>query len=143
MITAIVGTVIVLLCFTVVIAVARDRGPQPSDVAIAYELAWDRLDFESLWSMSGAELRDGRDRRDFVVTKRAAYERQPGLGSLAENVFIDDLAVVGDTAVVSTTVALRDGTTVHNEVGLARRSGRWLVVAYQLAPEEDARRATP
>jgi hypothetical protein len=142
-ITAIVGAAIVLLCFTVVIAVARDRGPQPSDVAIAYELAWDRLDFESLWTMSGAELRDGRDRRDFVVAKRAAYAQQPGLGGLAENVFVDDLAVVGDTAVVSTAVALRDGTTVHNQVGLARRSGRWQVVAYQLAPEEDARRASP
>jgi hypothetical protein len=35
---------------------------------------------------------------------------------------------------VTTRVELRDGTVVHNVVQLARRSSRWQVVAYRLAP---------
>src|SRR6476661_305363 len=48
-------------------------GPGPSDVAIAYERAWNDLDFNLLYDLSGAELRDGLRRDQFVATKRAAY----------------------------------------------------------------------
>ena len=58
-IIAIVGTIILVLMIAVVVAIARDRGPGPGDVAVAYELAWDRLDFESLFTLSG----DGAARR--------------------------------------------------------------------------------
>ena len=70
MIIAIVGIVILALMLAVVVAIAKDRGPGPGDAAVAYELAWDRLDFESLFTLSGAELRDGLDRHGFVAAKR-------------------------------------------------------------------------
>ncbi|HXY95216.1 MAG TPA: hypothetical protein VEP49_22345 [Acidimicrobiia bacterium] len=136
MITAIVGGAILALCFAVVIAIARDHGPGPGETAVAYELAWDQLDFGVLWNLSGRELRDGLDRRDFVAAKRDAYEQQRTLRGLVEHVGVDEATVTsrGDAALVTTRVELRDGTTVHNVVQLARRNARWLVVAYRLAP---------
>ena len=73
MILAVVGGIILLLCVALVIAVARDPGPRPDEVAFAYELAWDRLDFDSLWTLSGTELHDGLDRKSFISAKHAAY----------------------------------------------------------------------
>lgn len=140
MIFAVVIALVILLCFAVVFAIAKDRGPGPVEVAVAYEMAWDRFDFDVLWSLSGAELRDGLDRRDFVATKRAAYANQRSLSELGADVTIEDSATRGEAAVVATCVALRDGTAVRNHVQLARRTGRWQVVAYQLATESDSSR---
>jgi hypothetical protein len=136
MITAIVGGVILALCLALIVAVARDRGPSPGDTAVAYELAWDRLDFDALWTLSARELRDGLDRHGFVTAKRAAYEQQRALTGLTEHVGVDDVTVTsrGEVALVTTRVELRDGKTVHNLVQLARRNSRWQVVAYRLAP---------
>ncbi len=134
MLTAIVGTAILLLCLAVVVAMARDAGPSIDEVATSYELAWDRLDFESLWALSGSELRDGRSRPDYVRAKRAAYAQQPGLGRLAARVVVEDHAEVGSSAVVLTRVDLHDGSVVHNRVTLERRIGRWQVVGYELSP---------
>jgi hypothetical protein len=136
-ITAVVGVVILVLALAVVVAIARDRGPGPGDVAVAYELAWDHLDFESVFTLSGAELRDGLDRRGFIAAKRTAYEQRHSLGGLVERVGIDQEASVGDAAVAITGVELRDGTVVHNRVELARRTGRWQVVAYRLEPSTE------
>ena len=55
-----------------VVLVSADPGPSPVDVALAYEQAWDHLDFEGLWSLSGDELRDGLRRPEFVAAKNAA-----------------------------------------------------------------------
>ena len=137
MITAIVGAVILVLALAVVVAIARDRGPAPADVAVAYELAWDRLDFESLFTLSGAELRDGLDRHAFIAAKRTAYEQQHALGGLVDRVGVDQVASVDDAAVVITRVELRDGTVAQNRVELARRTGRWQIVAYQLEPSTE------
>jgi hypothetical protein len=137
-IIAIVGTIILVLMIAVVVAIARDRGPGPGDVAVAYELAWDRLDFESLFTLSGTELRDGLDRGGFVAAKRSAYDQQPGLGGLAERVGIDQVVSVGDAAVAITTVELHDQSVVHNRVELARRNARWQVVAYRLEPSTES-----
>ncbi len=137
MITVVVGVVILALALAVVVAIARDRGPGPGDVAVAYELAWDRLDFESLFTLSGAELRDGLDRRGFVAAKRTAYEQQASLGGLVERVGVEQVASVEDAGVVITRVELRDGTVVHNRVELARRAARWQVVAYRLEPSTE------
>jgi hypothetical protein len=136
-ITLVVGVVILALALAVVVAIARDRGPGPGDVAVAYELAWDRLDFESLFTLSGAELRDGLDRRGFVAAKRTAYAQRASLGGLVERVGVDQVASVEDAAVVITRVELRDGTVVHNRVELARRTARWQVVAYRLEPSTE------
>ena len=78
MIFAVVITLVLLLCLAVVIAIAKDRGPGPEDVAVSYEMAWDRFDFDVLWTLSGTELRDGLDRHEFVDVKRAAYANQRG-----------------------------------------------------------------
>lgn len=141
MITAVVGILVLALAITVIVMIAKDRGPGPGEVAVAYEQAWDRLDFESLFTLSGVELRDGLDRRGFVTAKRAAYAQQHELGGLAERVGIDQVANSRDLAVAITTVELHDHGVVHNRVEMARRNGRWQVVAYRLEPAaEDAPR---
>ena len=141
MITAVVGIIVVALAITVVVVIAKDRGPGPGEVAVAYELAWDRLDFESLYTLSGSELRDGLDRRDFIAAKRTAYATQHDLGRLVERVGVDQVANRRDAAVAITAVELHDQAVVHNRVEMTRRNGRWQVVAYRIEPSaEDAPR---
>jgi len=135
-IVAIVGILLMVVSVAVVVAIAMDPGPQPEDVAVAYEVAWDKLDFESLYTLAGPELRDGLDRRQFVVAKQAAYAQQHAMTGLAERVGVDDGATAGDAAIVATRVELRDGGVVLNRVDLARRKGRWEVVGYRLAPTD-------
>jgi IS4 transposase len=137
-ITAIVGILVLVLMFSVVVAIAKDPGPGPEDVAVAYEVAWDRLDFESLFTLAGRELRDGLDRRQFIEAKRAAYANQTAMTGLEARVGVDDSAESGDAAIVATRVDLHDGGVVHNRVDLARRNGRWEVVGYRLAPVPSA-----
>jgi hypothetical protein len=138
LVTAIIAGAVLFLCLALVVAVARDPGPPPGEVAVAYELAWDRLDFETLWSLSGAELRDGRPKHDFVAAKRAAYDRTPGLAGLARHVLLEDVTTGADVAVARTRIELTDGTVVRNELRLARREGTWQVVAYDLRESSDA-----
>lgn len=132
MVTAVVLTAIVVLCIALVVAVARDRGPSPGDVAVAYELAWDRLDFETLWTLSGPELRDGRAKDEFVADKRKAYEHNTGLTGLAHEVALEDVVAGDELAAVRTRIELRDGNVVRNELHLVRRDQRWEVVTYEL-----------
>jgi hypothetical protein len=140
-ITAVVGIVVLALAITVVVVIAKDRGPGPGEVAVAYELAWDRLDFESLYTLSGLELRDGLDRRDFIAAKRKAYAQQHDLGGLVERVGVDQVANSREAAVAITAVELHDQGVVHNRIEMTRRNGRWQVVAYRLEPSaEDAPR---
>ena len=138
MIFAAVLVVILVLVVAVAVGIARDSGPTPADVATSYEEAWDRLDFDALYAMSGQELRDGLERRAFVATKRAAYSHQPDLRSLASGITIVHVASSGETAIVVTEVVPHDGTdprtALRNRIDLARRSGRWEVVGYRLAP---------
>jgi hypothetical protein len=134
MLVAIVGAVLLALCLAVVVAVAKDNGPEPYDVAVSYEHAWDRLDFDALWTLSAAELRDGLDRKHFVSAKRAAYAERQELRGLAAAVTVADSVVRRDNAIVTTRVELRDGSVVHNAVQLVRRSSRWQVAAYAMVP---------
>lgn len=128
--------VVVLLCLALVVAVALDPGPPPGEVAIAYELAWDRLDFDTLWLLSAPELRDHRNRDEFVRAKRDAYADRRALAGLARHVTLDDIVAGSDAATARTQVELHDGTVVHNQVQLIKHVGRWLVCAYDLAPEK-------
>jgi hypothetical protein len=136
-ITAIVGVIVLALMIAVVVAIAKSRGPGPGEVAVAYELAWDHLDFESLFTLSGTELRDGLDRRGFMAAKRSAYAEQRALGGLVEQVGLDQIASSRDAAVAITAVELHDHAVVHNRVEMTRRNGRWQVVAYRLEPSAD------
>ncbi len=124
------GLVVLLVVFGV--AAATDPGPPPAEVALGYELAWDRLDFDTLWSLSTAELRDRRSRRDFVAAKRAAYREQPDLRRLTRNIAVEEATAGPHVAVVITAVELRDGSTVRDELKLVRRAGRWQVLTYNL-----------
>jgi hypothetical protein len=119
--------VIVLFMF---VAIATERGPQPSDVALAYEMAWDRLDFDTLFDLSGPELRDGAKREGFIATKRAAYSTTTR-GRLAAHIEVENVTEAADTALVVTNVATDQGS-MHNNVLMERRSGRWYVTAYSL-----------
>jgi hypothetical protein len=131
-ISAIVAVVIFALVITLVVIFAREPGPMPTDIATSYELAWDRLDFETLWTLSAPELRDGLDRREYVAAKTRAYEGRHELRNLAERVDIDDANVGIAHAAVRTRVTLRDGAVVRNDVVLTKRSAAWLVTGYQL-----------
>jgi hypothetical protein len=137
MIFAVVIVVVLLLCFALVVVIAKDRGPAPVDVAVSYEMAWDRLDFDVLWTLSARELRDGLDRHEFVTQKRAAYANQRALSELGADVTVEDGTLRSGVASVTTHVALRDGSSVRNRIVLVRRTGRWQVVAYQLAPDHE------
>jgi hypothetical protein len=134
-IAAIVALVVVALVLALVVVVGLEPGPDPGEVAVSYELAWDRLDFDTLWSLSGTELRDGRSRHEFMADKREAYAGQRELAGLAREVTLDEVLRGSELAAVRTRVVLRDGTDVRNQVQLALREGAWKVIGYHLHPE--------
>ena len=129
---------VVALAIALVVIVALDPGPTPGDVAIAYEQAWDRLDFNTLWTLSGTELRDSRTRDDFLQGKGEAYAGRSALAALARQVEVDDELVGSELAVVHTRLQLRDGASVRNQVELAFRDGAWKVIGYRLEGEPPA-----
>jgi hypothetical protein len=137
-IAAVVAFVVIALVLALVVAVGLEPGPDPGAVAVAYELAWDRLDFDALWTLSGVELRDGRSRAEFIADKHEAYEGQRTLAGLAREVKLDEVMVGSELAAVRTRVVLRDGTTVRNQVQLALREGTWKVIGYHLEPDAPA-----
>jgi hypothetical protein len=139
-IAAAVAFAVIALVLALVVAVGLDPGPSPGAVAVSYELAWDRLDFDALWSLSGNELRDGRSRREFMDDKREAYEGKRSLAGLARDVKIAEVLVGSELAAVRTRVLLEDGTSVRNQVQLALREGTWKVIGYHLEPDTSAER---
>lgn len=120
------------------VAVAREPGVSAADTAIAYEIAWDRLDFATLFDLSGDELRDGLDRGAFAAAKEAVYARLPERGRLLARVEVARQSVVdgvdGPVVGVVTRVTTSDGV-IHNDLALERRGGRWVVVAYALGSD--------
>ena len=142
MIAAGVAFAVIALVLALVVAVGLEPGPDPGDVAVAYERAWDRLDFDALWALSGIELRDGRSRSEFIADKREAYAGQRALAGLANEVNLDEILVGSELAAVRTRVLLRDGTAVRNQVQLALREGTWKVIGYHLEPDAPAERRT-
>jgi hypothetical protein len=124
--------VIAILVGVLFLAVGRENGPAPADVALAYEMAWDRLDFGTLYDLSGAELRDGSRRPGFVAAKRAAYTGVQR-GRLAAKIAVENVVESPETALVVTNVFTADGA-VRNNVLMERHAGRWYVVAYSLRP---------
>jgi hypothetical protein len=141
-IAAAIAFVVVALVLALVVVFGLEPGPDAAAVAVAYELAWDRLDFDTLWALSGAELRDGRSRREFIADKREAYEGQRALAGLAREVKLDEVLVGSELAAVRTSLVLRDGTSVRNQVHLALREGTWKVTGYHLEPDSPAEHAT-
>ncbi|MGH9002351.1 MAG: hypothetical protein ACRDYV_04415 [Acidimicrobiia bacterium] len=110
----------------------RGAGPGPADTAVAYEHAWDRLDFATLWNLSSDKLRDGRSRADFVAGKKAAYQSE-GLSRLVRSVRPEIVDVSGPLARVVTRLELADGQSIRDEMLLERVGSAWRVTAYHLA----------
>lgn len=136
MAVAVAGLLVAAAIVVMWVVVAREPGPPPEETAVAYELAWDRHDFTTLFSLSGEELRDGMDQRSFVASKRQS------VGALASSapaasVRVESVDSDGSVAHVVTAVSARDDT-VRNDVVLERRSGRWEVVAYALRADAEA-----
>jgi hypothetical protein len=111
-------------------AFAREQGPAAADVAIAYENAWDQLDFDLLYDLSGDELRDGLGRKQFVAAKKAAYTGDRH-GRLGAEVAVEESMSTGQTALVVTRVTTSEGS-VRNNVMLEHRPNGWLVVKYSI-----------
>lgn len=137
---AVLTTSVIVVVFgligALIVAIAVEPGSSPRDAALAYELAWDRLDFDTIWTLSSEALRDGRKRPDFIRDKRAAYHSQPRLATVVEHVEIEAVARHGrDAAAVLTRLDLRDEPSVRNELHLERRSGAWSVIRYELRAE--------
>ena len=127
----VVGVLILALGVAVLIALALDR-PDPAETAVAYEEAWDRLDFDLLWRLSSSELRDGRARQAFVADKGAQYRERVDLAGLIDRVEVETIDTVGQYARAETHLHLRNGEEFRNEMRLRREGNRWSVVAYRL-----------
>jgi hypothetical protein len=128
---AIAGGIVIALLFVMWIAFGTEPGPGPADVAIAYENAWDHLDFDLLFDLSGDELRDGLRRDDFIAAKKAAYAGTDTPGRLRARVEVEDVVSTAQTAVVATCVTTDEGS-VHNRVLLEKRSTGWMVIGYSI-----------
>ena len=129
-----------LLVFTLamstwlVVAIGKVGAPGPADTAVAYEHAWDRLDFATLWNLSGPNLRDGRTRDQFVRDKAAAYRGEDhGLAGLVRSVRPEKVDVNGPVARVLARLDLHSGETVVDEMLLERIGPAWHVTAYHIS----------
>jgi hypothetical protein len=135
-----IGVVVALLVFMWV-AVAREPGPGAPDVALAYERAWDELDFGLIYDLSGRELRDGLRRDQFVAAKRAAYANAHADRRLGATITVDTFVAGHQTALVVTRVET-DGGAVRNNVMLEHSANGWVVVGYTLRPDAEADAST-
>src|SRR3979411_2252296 len=113
----IIGLLVLLMCTSV----GREPGPGPSDVAIAYERAWVELDFDLLYDLSGAELRDGLRRDQVVAAKRAAEARADKNARIGARIGVETSVAGNQTALVVTKV-VADGGAVRNNVMLDHTS---------------------
>jgi hypothetical protein len=129
----VVAVTVMVFGFGLIYAIGRGTGPGPADTAVAYEHAWDRLDFATLWNLSSDKLRDGRTRDDFVAGKNAAYRSEGGLARLVRSVRPEVVDVSGPLARVVTRLELADGQNVRDEMLLERVGSAWRVTAYHLA----------
>jgi hypothetical protein len=142
--------ILALLVFTLVIttwlvvAVTKGGLQNPADTAVAYEHAWDRLDFSTLWSLSGPNLRDGRTRDQFVRDKLAAYRGESrGLAGLVRSVRPERVDVNGPVARVLARLDLHSGESVVDEMLLERIGPAWHVTAYHLSSGDPRGRIEP
>jgi hypothetical protein len=127
-------SVLLLLLFFMWVAVGREPGPAPVDVAIAYERAWDELDFNLLYDLSGPGLRDGLRRDQFIAAKRAAYARPESRTRIGADISVET-SVAGHQSALVVTRVVADGSPVRNNVMLEHTANGWLVVGYSLRPE--------
>ena len=129
-----VGALVAVASIGLLTLLGHSEEPGPADTAVAYERAWDRLDFGTLWQLSSPTLRDGRSRDQFVRDKQAAYRQEGGgLAELVHSVRPERVEKRGPVARVFTRLELRDGQSVVDEMLLERNGASWQVTAYHLA----------
>lgn len=136
MIVLIIALVVIFgLLIFMWISVGREPGPSAADVAIAYERAWDDLDFKLLYELSGEEMRDGMRRDRFVAAKKAAYANVGTRNRLDAGISVEASVAGHQTALIVTRVE-HGGDAIKNNVVLEKRSNGWVVVGYSLRPDE-------
>jgi hypothetical protein len=145
-----ISPIIFLLVFTlvmatwVVVAVGKAGAPGPADTAVAYEYAWDRLDFATLWNLSGPNLRDGRTRDQFVRDKQAAYQGEDqGLAGLVRSVHPEKVDANGPVARVLARLDLHTGESLIDEMLLERIGPAWHVTAYHISTGDPRAHTSP
>jgi hypothetical protein len=130
----VVSVAVLLVAAGLVILLARPSDPGPADVAVAYEQAWDRLDFATLWALSSPRLRDGRSKTRFVRDKEEAYRIEGGgLRHLVNTIRPLRVEVNGSNARVDLRLELHDGQELVDEMLLEREGTDWRVIAYHVA----------
>ena len=129
------GSFVLVVSLVLIVLFSTPGNPRvaAADTAVAYEHAWDRLDFATLWNLSSPSLRDGRSQADFVRDKQAAYSRERSLARLVRAVHPEQVEVNGPLARVVTRLDLTDGHTVVDEMILERNGSTWQVAAYHIA----------
>ncbi len=125
-----------LLLLFMWISIGREPGPGPSDVAIAYERAWDELDFDLLYDLSASELRDGLRRDQFIAAKKAAYANSGKSSRIGARITVET-AVSGHQAALVVTKVEADGGSVRNNVMLDHTANGWVVIGYSLRPDSE------
>lgn len=123
MIIAVVITLVVLLAGALVIGVARDGGPTPTDVAIGYGYALAHGDFDAVYRMTDPDVLHGRNRLQWI----AEHEGRPRLIIEAPAVAARSTVVTAETARVVLSTDEAGGTAT---VELACRARIWVVTAF-------------
>lgn len=131
----VVAVLIAGITLALLVILGVEPGIAPEDVVIAYETAYDHLDFDGMWTLSSATLRDGMGRREFARNQRAFFGAPPGSPARAATVEVESYERDGDTARARTCVHLLDGTALHNELNLLHVGDGWRVDSYLLTPE--------
>jgi hypothetical protein len=134
--------VLLVLLFFMWVSIGREPGPAPVDVAIAYERAWDELDFNLLYDLSGPGLRDGLRRDQFIAAKRAAYARPEARKRIGAEITVETSVAGHQTALVVTRV-VAGGSPVRNNVMLEHTANGWLVIGYSLRADTADSGAAP
>jgi hypothetical protein len=142
LVLAIASIATFLLGSALVVAFGQIESPGPSETAVAYEHAWDRLDFATIWNLSNPLLRDGRSRDQFVADKRAAYRGSEALTGLVRSVRPTLVDTSGPVARVLTQLELADGVVVVDEMLLERDGSAWRVTAYSIVSKDPATRTS-
>ena len=115
-------------------AEAAGKPPQQftDEIAPTFAHAWERLDFDVLYDLSGDEMRDGLGRSEFVAAKRASLT-STATAPRATELVVEEAVSSGETALVVTRVSTDHGT-IRNNIVLEKRAGGWIVVRYGLRP---------
>lgn len=118
-----------VFCVIALVVIGLDDGIPPDELALGYEYAWDRLDFDAIWAMSTPELRQDRSRDRFVADKRQAIKAGHPTGTLS-HVELSPVQQQRYRVLYRSTLHLIDGSTFNNEILVVRHPGSWLVAEY-------------